>query len=633
MPLYANTQSFVDLFRPPQGFHTDFVAMTTFTLSLRLLVRIPLLMDCGEKGILPPRQLGAALRREGYAACCDRFRVYYDGAAKAAVDDASFYGTAAGRLAQQLLATRCTPVHPTSGLFHPKILLFQFSDKNNQKFFRVHISSRNLTMGQMLEAGVTLETAATPEPGQTDPTARQLAEFFRLLPEAPDGPDLDALERTVLRLHDGGQGLEGTLYFSGLDKIGGSALQPTLLETMRGEAGTYPCLRVISMAPDTQLFTKEKFQKIRYVCNFRDLYQPGKKPGRWERKPGLWKRKKGASSFRNAFDAGVCVCEEKNGRADPTLPRNLHIKEYRFGRDNDSPGMVWIGSANCSRAALEGENVEVMVRYRVEKCPMPDFANAHFRSNPTLRFCIADRVDNPVLPDDPTDRFLQVRVVRAALTQPAPQTWTLEVTLHNQEEVPVTVWMPHLPEQPLAGKSCKLLRFDIPAPSRYSQVLLLQKEGEQTLYTLPLDLGWDQNAPRRDELIQRIPLDPMTSVKDLIPALPGENTSTDEAYERVLKWAVLRPDACEGVFAQVDRDCQDRCLELDSLTHGVPENRQALLDALQNGLREPDAGEDPDDWRCRQESAYTTALFLHQIRALQRLLEELSHTGKEESHE
>lgn len=626
MPLYTYTQSFVELFRPPQGFHTDFVAMTTFTLSLRLLVRIPLLMDCGEKGTLPPRQLGAALRREGYAACCDRFRVYYDGAAKAAVDDATFYGTAAGRLAQQLLATRCTPVHPTSGLFHPKILLFQFSDKNNQKFFRVHISSRNLTMGQMLEAGVTLETVATAQPDQPDPAARQLANFFRLLPQAPDGPDLDALERTVLRLYDGDQGLAGTLYFSGLDKIGGPALRPTLLEAMQGEARTYPYLRVISMAPDTQLFTKDKFQKIQYVCNFRDLYQPAEEPGRWE-----WKTD--VSSSQKAFDDGVCVCEEKNRKADPTLPRNLHIKEYRFGRDNDSPGMVWIGSANCSRAALEGENVEVMVRYRVEKCPMLDFAKGNFRSNPTLRFCTASRVDNPVLPDDPTDRFLQVRVVSAALTQPRPQTWTLEVTLHNQEEVPVTVWMPHLQEQLLEGKSCKLLRFTIPAPSLYSQVLLLQKEGEETAYTLPLDLGWDQNAPRRDELIHGIPLDPMTSVKDLIPVLPGENTSTDEAYERVLKWVLRRPDACEAVFAQVDRDCRDRCQELDRLTTGVPESRQALLDALQNSFPEPDAGEDPDDWRRRQESAYTTALFLHQIRALQRLLEALSHTGKEESHE
>ena len=206
---------------------------------------------------MPPRQLGAAIRRAGYAGCCRKFRVYYDGSTKAALDGASFCGTAAGRLAQQLLATCCTPVVPTGGLFHPKILLFQFSGPQKEPFFRVHIASRNLTMGGMLEAGVTLETTGTASASPTAPAAA-LADFFRCLQdketESGAGLDLAALRRTTLKLCDLSDRVDCTLHFGGLDTIGGTAGGACLLDAMRRDQQRYSCLRVISMAPDFSLF-------------------------------------------------------------------------------------------------------------------------------------------------------------------------------------------------------------------------------------------------------------------------------------------------------------------------------------------------------------------------------------------
>lgn len=639
MPQYQRKQSFVELFCPPEGFHTDFVAMTTFTLSLRLLVQIPLLIACGEKGTRPPRQLGAAVRQKRYAEHCNRFRIYYDASTKAAADDASFYGTAAGRLAQQLLATRCTPVRPTSGLFHPKILLFQFSAPDGRKVFRAHISSRNLTMSQMLEAGVTLETVDTltaPEQGQANQPAQELADFFRCLQQGDAatageqaGLDLNALRGAVFKLCDREKRVDCSLHFGGLNKIGGTAAQPTLLECIENDAQRYSCLRVTSMAPDYTLFRNIKRgtagQKIiQYVCNFRDLYQ--QRPD-----TTLWELNKGAKELLQ--DAVVAyVCEEKNGCAAADMPCNLHVKEYLFSGGNGTAGVVWIGSANCSGAALQGNNVEVMVRYAVKECPVPDFGNGMFAQNPTRRFKQAIQlVDNPILPhDDPTDRFLAVRMVNASMAQTAGRrAWTLQVTLDNNECVPVTVWLPRLPEQRLAGNTRKTCYFSIDNPTRYSQVLLLQKS-EGPVYTLPLNLPWDAQAPSRSELINRVPLDPMESVKELVPALRNEDTATDEAYERILKWVVQSPDNLSEMFAQVLEDCQIRCRELDSLTPGVPENSRALQEALQKRMQElSEVEEDPEDLRRRYESAYSTALFLYQIRQLQRLLEQLLEAGKE----
>lgn len=637
MPQYSSSQSFLKLFCPPEGYQTDFVAMTTFTLSLRLLVQIPALMECGEKGIKPPHGLGATIRRRAYMEYCNKFCIFYDGNAKAVVDNASFYGTAVGRLAQQLLSTRCTPIAMDHGLFHPKIMLFQFS-KAGKKYFRAHISSRNLTLGHMLEAGVTLETVEDSH-GENQP-AKALAEFFALLQgkkkRSDDnkalGLDLDALGRTTLKICvPPDEKVDCTLYLSGLDRMGGKPCSPSLLSLMQQDHLKYPNLRVLSMAPQFQLFLPKNDQSTEFVCNFQDLYQQAQPQSSDTTK---WIPKSSAlfpnQHIQSAF---VCECTPPKDIACPDRPRSLHIKECLFSAGNSTSGSVWIGSANCSDAALQGGNVEVMVRYQVEKCPMPAFDNrSQFCGTPLLKFHPLkkqDVIDNPELPPDPTDRFISVSVKKVEFEKKPGPSWALTVTLANREEVAVQVWLPHIAPQTLEKKEQQNLSFEITKPSLYSQVLLLQKVDDNLVYALPLNWIWDDQAGTREELIRKVPLDPIESVKDLVPPLYGEDTATDEAYERVLKWAVLHPDTCAEVFEQTLEDCRARLLELECLMPHVPNNRPALLVALGNAPQTSTLNDEDEEELCRRyHSAYSTALFLDQIRELQQLLLQLTDRTK-----
>lgn len=616
MAQYDRRQSFFELFQPPQGYHTDFVGMTTFTLSLRLLAWIPAFLVYGEKRIPLPRGLGTAIHRMGYEEACNKFRIYYDGKTKAAVDQPSFYGTAAGRLAQQLLATRCTPVNPDGGLFHPKILLFQFSDKDNRKFFRVHISSRNLTMGKMLEAGVTLET--TPDGPADTAAAGKLADFWELLPRAEETEspalDLTALRKTTLKLCDGDARVDCTLHFGGLDKLGSSG-DATLLERMRQDREQYARLRVISMNPKFPLFGKD--ETVEYVCNFPDLYDPPKKGTTWKRKENL---------PETAF---VCEGTDKN-QTCRTRPRSLHIKEYLFSGGNQKEDAVWIGSANCSDNALNGKNVEVMVRYQVKQCPVPPFQEGGFCEDPKLKFCMAPSVSNPQLPPDPADRFLNVRVEGKAIEtiDKNGPSWTLTVTLHNGEDFPVDVWLPRGEKQKLKAGASEEKRFSIDRPSRYSLVLLLQKHeedtDEDTVYMLPLNLDWDSEAGSRKDLICKVPLDPMESVKEMIPVVKGQNTATDEAYERLAKLAVFCPETCTEIFRDILSQCRERLEELERYGIDSKKDKKTLLDEVQQKMKQVSA-ETEADWR----AIWSTVVFLEDIRTLAGILEHWTKEGEQ----
>lgn len=644
MPQFENTQSFSDLFRPPEGYHTDFVAMTTFTLSLRLLVQIPALIHCGETGTRLPRGLGAVVRARKYQEDCDRFRLYYDGKTKAALDPSSFYGTAAGRLAQQLLATRCTPVRLRSGLFHPKILLFQFADQNDHKFFRVHISSRNLTMGQLLEAGVTLETVTTDRP-DTEP-AKNLADFWQLLcrkTETEPGPlDLTALRKTTLRLCDGNTRVDCSLWFGGLNKLGSpdQEAKRTLKKRMEQDRDQdqYKSLRVISMDPDFSLFGGDK--PVEYLCNFPDLYEKPETGTVWKRKENLpqaafvcgavRKRKSDSTQSGSKKDKEILT-------PDPTRPRSLHIKEYLFSGGNQTEGAVWIGSANCSRHALEGHNVEVLVRYKVEKCSVPDMGGRSlFDKEEKNLFCYArqhNAIVDPQLPPDPADRFLKVRLLGEPTWNAAKG--TLKVALKNGECQKVSVWLPRVEPQTLpVFPSETVLTFSIPDMDRYSLVLLLQKKGEDTVYTMTLGLSWDAAAGSRKELISKVPLAAMESVKELVPVPEEKERSTDEAYERIQRCLVGHPDREDWLLEEVLENCRIRLQELREVLvppqegTGDADDAKALdpqclpADPL-SALKQAPPEEDTDDARSRYESAISTALFYRQIRELEALAQDL----------
>lgn len=644
MPQFENTQSFSDLFRPPEGYHTDFVAMTTFTLSLRLLVQIPALIHCGETGTRLPRGLGAVVRARKYQEDCDRFRIYYDGKTKAAVDQPSFYGTAAGRLAQQLLATRCIPVRLRDGLFHPKILLFQFADQDGHKFFRVHISSRNLTMGQLLEAGVTLETVAD---GPADTAAaEQLAYFWQLLPgaETTESPalDLTALRKTTLKLCDGNTRVDCSLWFGGLNKLGSpdQEAKRTLKKRMEQdrEQEQYTRLRVISMNPEFSLFGKD--ETVEYLCNFPDLYEKPETGTVWKRKENLpqaafvcgavRKRKSDSTQSGSKKDKEILT-------PDPTRPRSLHIKEYLFSGGNQTEGAVWIGSANCSRHALEGHNVEVLVHYKVEKCSVPDMGGRSlFDKEEKNLFCYArqhNAIADPQLSTDPADRFLKVRLLGEPTWNAAKG--TLKVALKNGECQKVSVWLPRVEPQTLpVFPSETVLTFSIPDMDRYSLVLLLQKEGEDTVYTMTLGLSWDAAAGSRKELISKVPLAAMESVKELVPVPEEKERSTDEAYERIQRWLVGHPDREDWLLEEVLENCRIRLQELREVLAppqegtGDADDAKALdpqglpADPL-SALKQAPPEEDTDDARSRYESAISTALFHRQIRELEALAQAL----------
>jgi hypothetical protein len=329
----------MDLLKPPAGWRLDQAVLTSFSLDLETLLALPLAVmaqaDGGLEELLEqPLLLLTALREAG-----ERVHVFVDRA-----------GIGIPRVPRALYALLEQSVHPVTaphgGAFHPKVWIARFVANDAPPRLRVAVLSRNLTNDRSWD--LALASEATPDPRRSVAVAatKPLAELLRGLPAlcaiplpAPIAPLLDGLadelERTAfpapagfeqnIRFHCLGLGRPSTKPWkprqtgkrllamapfangSGLDTVAGAASADRTL---------------ISRAETLDELSEAVLAQWGRILVMSDAASPER-------------------------DDGQCG-----------YPGGLHAKAVCIEHGANATWLV--GSANLTRAAFGGHNVEVM---------------------------------------------------------------------------------------------------------------------------------------------------------------------------------------------------------------------------------------------------------------------------------
>lgn len=169
----------VELLHPPDSYHLDFAALTTFSLDLEALLALPLAVLAHSDGgvdelLADPLLLLEALRRAG-----DRIHVF--------VDEARIAIPRVPRALYAMLESSVHPVHaPNGGSFHPKVWVARFESEGQPSLLRVAVLSRNLTFDRSWD--VALATEGSPAGKRNVAASRPLGDLLRALPELATAP-------------------------------------------------------------------------------------------------------------------------------------------------------------------------------------------------------------------------------------------------------------------------------------------------------------------------------------------------------------------------------------------------------------------------------------------------------------
>ena len=169
----------IDLLRPAAGWRLDQAVLTTYSLDLETLLALPLAVLAQSDGALEtllenPLHLHTALQEAG-----ERIRVFVDRG-----------GIGIPRAHRELYALLEPSVHlvraPNGGAFHPKVWVARFVCEDEPPVLRVAVLSRNLTDDRSWDLALVSEAA---EVGRRRVAAsRPLAELFARLPDLCQSP-------------------------------------------------------------------------------------------------------------------------------------------------------------------------------------------------------------------------------------------------------------------------------------------------------------------------------------------------------------------------------------------------------------------------------------------------------------
>lgn len=336
----------MDLLRPPPGYRLDRALLTTYSLDLDTLLALPLAIlaraDGGLDELLEePFRLLTALRE-----AAERVHVFVDRA-----------GIGAPRIPRPLFALLEPCVHPVvapnGGAFHPKLWVARFVADDDSapvassQRLRVAVLSRNLTDDRSWDLALTSEAA--PAARQRFSAARPLAELLRALPRlCPDQPSeslsallaalADALERTRF---PGPEGCEGAVRFHCLGLAPHDARPLPLPREVDALMAMAPFLDAPVLS-DLAARVGQGVEDRTLIARRDELDAlPAEVLETWRQVLVL------------AESADAEPDDQAAGR-----PSGLHAKAIGFEQGRQ---VTWlVGSANLTRAAFGGRNVEVM---------------------------------------------------------------------------------------------------------------------------------------------------------------------------------------------------------------------------------------------------------------------------------
>lgn len=528
--LYQGTiDLYKDVIKPPEeGFKLEWLEMTTFSLSkdmLRLIAAMVIYANssCGRKGAMPkyPNRIIKTFRNEKSVESGKLpFHVFYDGKIMRENEDEYYYNTADGKYALYLFNEYCTPVKE-NGLFHPKIVLAQFS-KDGEKKFRICISSQNLTFSNYLEAGIVLESVKDDKENDDAVTGEALSNFFKKYYKEENCPiDLDSLSKAKLAIcfdADSNPKLKGIFF----------GKQEHLIDKMKELSDEYDSLRVVSMNPQPKELKSISAGTKEFICNFKDMYE-------YELKSNNWTKHKENHWFVGEIINGICK------------PKPLHIKAYYFWNSKKKDKILtFIGSANCSANGLTGGNEEVLVAYTQESDDSNYFPCCQISSSSKLskiagyeyRFFSPDTPDNVEI-DEVEDEETLIRLdleISDVQFDDQNEKLSFQATNNTGTDLTLRIASTTLP-QLKAGAEAK---FEISmTKANFSNLLLIQAP-DSPLRSMLLPIKW--GGKDYDNLRRALPEEPVGSLSELMMMLEesfeGDTTFLspyDEPFERLTK--------------------------------------------------------------------------------------------------
>ena len=371
---------YLEMLRPPPGYHLDLALATTYTLDLASLLLAPLTMtvyDCDDPlaHLRRPLQTLDALRRTS-----ERLVVFCHAAATKIPDvDQPLYS---------YLEPAVVGVLPEDkqGTFHPKIWVLRYENADRSVRYRFACLSRNLTFDRSWDSALVLEG---PLRGRRRKLNRPLAEFVSALPtmavekaprhvtaltgilaeeipkvefEMPEGfrPDYAELELIPIfgqRNRASGLGIDYCrrlvvvspfLADSQVQHLAGLANQEFILVSRQDE---------LDALSDATMEELEEVDAQLFVMNEDAAIDEDESPvdGETAAHPDAQTQPEASTDER----AG----DEKSELEQHQHRAGLHAKLY-IAEENARRVDLYTGSANATHAALEGGNVEFMVRLR-----------------------------------------------------------------------------------------------------------------------------------------------------------------------------------------------------------------------------------------------------------------------------
>ena len=173
----------------PEGMKPENVILTTFTLSTSILADIILKYVEATRKIEDIMSLDET---ERYLLLAEHLDVVENKKIHIFSDDCLFPSFDAApklnRLIERyLIANMVTVVAPKNqgSYFHPKLIITEFGDEKNpeRKFYRVIISSKNLTYSDMLETYHVFESCSEGQGCECENLGKEIARFFRRIVE------------------------------------------------------------------------------------------------------------------------------------------------------------------------------------------------------------------------------------------------------------------------------------------------------------------------------------------------------------------------------------------------------------------------------------------------------------------
>jgi len=330
----------MELLRPSPGYAIDRVVITTFSLDLEALLILPLAVLAHSDGGLEELISRPLLLMEGLREAGERIHVF--------VDQAGMAIPAQNRKLYSILEPVVHPVQTPvkGGRFHPKVWLARFRHEDGHVLLRVVVMSRNLTFDRSWD--IALDTEGRPTQKSAVKQSKPLGKLLRWLPDMARG--IEALSPEIeAELNELANQIDHTAFDAPPDFGGpvqfhdfGLHKRPRSAWKARSTGGSV--LAIAPFANKTALDAlKEITGKNRILVSRQDTLDAI------------------PESVLAAWPQTLVLSDMAAGEAtdvDHDRPSGLHAKMIAIEHGHDVTW--WMGSANLTRAAFTGRNVEVM---------------------------------------------------------------------------------------------------------------------------------------------------------------------------------------------------------------------------------------------------------------------------------